>query len=84
MIPAPGFWQSPRLGRLLLSHIGHCQTTVLKVNRNGSTEPHGLSGLTHEQALESLHPLEALPTYELPLYPFIGAIEIRARFGISH
>ena len=40
--------------------------------------------MTHEQALESLHPLEALPTYELTLYPFIGAIEIRARFGISY
>ena len=57
---------------------------VLQEFYHQATRPLGLAGLTHEQAMEFLHPLTALPTQEITVELFNRATEIRARFGISY
>ena len=57
---------------------------VLQEFYHQATRPHGPAGLTHEQAIEFLSPLGALPTQEITVELFNRATEIRARFGISY
>ena len=57
---------------------------VLQEFYNQATRPQGPAGLTHEQAMEFLHPLRTLPTQEITVELFDTATEIRARFGISY
>ena len=49
-----------------------------------ATRPQGPAGLTHEQAMEFLHPLRALPTQEITVELFNRATEIKERFGLSY
>ena len=57
---------------------------VLQEFYHQATRPLGPAGLTHEQAMEFLHPMAALPTQEITVELFQRATEIRARFGISY
>ena len=57
---------------------------VLQEFYHQATGPHGPAGLTHEQAIEFLRPLGALPTQEITVELFTRATEIRARFGVSY
>ena len=57
---------------------------VLQEFYHQATRPQGPAGLTHEQAVEFLRPLAALPTQEITVALFNRAIEIRAGFGISY
>ncbi len=57
---------------------------VLQEFYHQATGPHGPAGLTHEQAIEFLSPLGALPTQEITVELFTRATEIRARFGVSY
>ena len=49
-----------------------------------ATRPQGPAGLTHEQAMEFLHPLRALPIQEITVELFNGATEFKERFGLSY
>ena len=57
---------------------------VLQEFYHQATRPLGPAGLTHEQAVEFLHPLAALPTQEITVEPFNRATELRNRFGVSY
>ena len=49
-----------------------------------ATRPQGPAGLTHEQAMEFLNPLRALPTQEITVELFNRATGIKERFGLSY
>lgn len=57
---------------------------VLQEFYHQATRPLGPAGLTHEQAMEFLHPLMGLPTQEITVELFTSATGIRARFGVSY
>ena len=57
---------------------------VLQEFYHQATRPQGPAGLTHDQAIEFLEPLGALPTQEITVGLFTRATEIRARFGVSY
>lgn len=57
---------------------------VLQEFYHQATRPHGSAGLTHDQALEFLGPLRALPTQDITVELFNTATAIRARFGVSY
>lgn len=57
---------------------------VLQEFYHQATRPLGPAGLTHEQAVEFLHPLAALPTQEITVELFNRATELRNRFGGSY
>ena len=49
-----------------------------------ATRPHGLAGLTHEQAMEFLQPFRALPTQEITVELFERAAAMKEKFGLSY
>ena len=57
---------------------------VLQEFYHQATRPLGPAGLTHEQAMEFLYPLAALPTQEITVELFYMATELRTRFGVSY
>lgn len=57
---------------------------VLQEFYHQATRPHGPAGLTHEEAMEFLYPLAALPTQEITADLFNRATELRVRFGVSY
>ena len=57
---------------------------MLQVFYHQATRPQEPAGPTHEQAMEFLHPLAALPTREIMVELFNTATELRTRFGVTY
>ena len=57
---------------------------VLQEFYHQATRLRGPAGLTHEQAMEFLHPLTELPLQEITVEVFNRATGIMNRFGISY
>ncbi len=57
---------------------------VLQEFYHQATRSQGPAGLTHEQAMEFLSPLRALPTQEITVELFNRATGIKERFGLSY
>jgi predicted nucleic acid-binding protein len=77
-------WKRERAEATLMEPDLALSVQVLQEFYHQATRPQGPAGLTHEQAIEFLHPLAALPTQAITVELFNRATEIRARFGISY
>jgi predicted nucleic acid-binding protein len=77
-------WKRERAEATLMEPDLALSVQVLQEFYHQATRPQGPAGLTHEQAIEFLHPLAALPTQAITVELFNRATEIRAMFGISY